>query len=136
MEENPYIELLENILLNDPKNVDLPKKLDYLQTSFLKIDSYRKTREAISKEILEKELTIRDEHDEFSLQIKKEEFLNLWPGDRVHYHRSLRMFNTHTYLQDEKDFRRKSRRSSYPQGFEKHSNSLFEIVQKMIHDNY
>lgn len=35
VEKNPYIELLENILLNDPKNVYLPKKLDYLQTSFL-----------------------------------------------------------------------------------------------------
>ena len=79
---------------------------------------------------------MRDEHDEFSLQIKKEEFLDLWPGDRVHYHRTLRLFNTHMFISDEKDFHRKSRRTSYLQGFEKHSNNLFEIVQKMICDNY
>jgi hypothetical protein len=79
---------------------------------------------------------MRDEHDEFSLQIKKEEFLDLWPGDRVHYHRTLRMFNTHMFLSDEKDFHRKSRRTSYKQGFEKKSNWLNEIVEYMLEDDY
>lgn len=165
IENNPVIELLENILLNDLEQICLPEKEKrvYQQKTLLKIDSYRRLHDSYLKKLkfeIEKQkkqeqkfidteiinIEMNDSNQEqletiiepekISFEIKKEDSFDLWPGQQISLKRFLKLFNTHTFLFDQKDFQRKARRTSYNQGFEKQSDFLYKIVENMNNDDY